>query len=229
MIRTSVLCALTSLLLAATGCQESPDQQRRAALDQGKLVAGPEPGFEAAYLADQKQVKLIQRTVPISYEPLDTFRAQAAAKARSGTSAQPSAKPDVAADAGKKGLFGRLKNALTEKVGAAAALLPGGAPAATATPQAETTDPDGSDDEPPDDENLDGGDNEPPDHEDPDGEDEDPLDDDDDELLDDDADDAELEDDADEEELDDEDDEDGDEEPDDDEQDDGEDDEEDEI
>jgi hypothetical protein len=197
MIRTSVLCALTLLLLAATGCEESPDQQRRAALDQGKLVRGPEPGFEAAYLADQKQVKLIQRTVPISYEPLDTFRARAAAQARSGTSVQASGKPGVAAE--KKGLFGRLKNALAEKIGAATTLSPGGAPAVAATPQAETIDPDDSAAEAPD------------------GEDDELLDDEDGELLDDDEDD---------EELDDEDDEDGDEKPDDDEQDDGEDDEE---
>jgi hypothetical protein len=240
MIRTSVLCALTSLLLAAAGCQESPDQPRRAALDQGKLVSDPEPGFEAAYLADQKQVKLVQRTVPISYEPLDTFRARAGAKARSSASAQASGMPDAGEK--KKGLFGRLKNALAEKVGAATTLLPGGAPAAAATPQAETIDPDDSaggapDDEDPDDEddeslddedlddqddeNLDDGDNEQPADEDPDGEDEEQLDDEDDEQP------AS----ADDEELDDEDDEefDGDEEPEDDGQDDQEDGDEDEI
>lgn len=127
MIRTGLLCTLAGLLFVSAGCRKPDEEAQHAVVAQGELMPSARPGFAAAYVADQKQVKMVERTV--SYEPLETFRSRAAAKDSEEASSDMKpreAKRAKAEPVKKKGLFGRFKAALTDKVGSVSQGLGGG-------------------------------------------------------------------------------------------------------
>ncbi|HKQ48120.1 MAG TPA: hypothetical protein VJZ71_08635 [Phycisphaerae bacterium] len=88
MLRKLPLYAICLFAAAPFACTKSEDDLRPAQRAAGGLMPDTDPKFEAEYVADQSQVKLVApRTV--SYEPLDTFRGKA----------EPAAKADAPADA----------------------------------------------------------------------------------------------------------------------------------
>jgi hypothetical protein len=151
MIRNSLMCVLSCLTLALVGCAKSSEPQR-AETAKGGLMPAAEPGYEAVYVVDQKDVKLAGAR-EVSSDPLSGFRERnaEAAKAREEASAskrvakvepaakkaEPSAKDaeepaqqepvekkvaKKASPSGKPGLIKRLKSAALGKLG----LVPGG-------------------------------------------------------------------------------------------------------
>jgi len=138
MIRAFVSCACVGLFLFATGCQKSTPEPQGAVVAKAGLMPVGDGRAEALYVADQKQVKMIERTV--SYEPLDTYITQnaAAEEAKKATLAKEQkaeqgdegkvAKEDVKADvkeagakkavaktgksSGKGGLISKMKKKL---------------------------------------------------------------------------------------------------------------------
>lgn len=93
------------IALAISGCTKSEDDVRKAqrATPDLRLMPANDPKFEAEYVADQSQVKLVAaRTV--SYEPLETFRGKAKSRSSDEETApddeQPKAKENAANKAG---------------------------------------------------------------------------------------------------------------------------------
>jgi hypothetical protein len=153
MMRNALLCVLSGLTLALVGCAKSSEPPQRAETAQGGLMPVEEPGFEAAYVADQKEVKLATAR-DVSTEPLDTFRERNAEAAKAQEQAdearkvkrvekaadakkspkaakesdKPAEKATVAKKAprsGKPGLFSRMKDAAIGKLAPAAGLVQG--------------------------------------------------------------------------------------------------------
>ncbi len=128
--------AVVGVLLVVGGCQKSEEPPQKAVVAVNGLMPTASVGLPAAYVADQKQVKMIERTV--SYEPLDSFMKQnAERKAKMFAPviqvAKPKAPKAVAAKGGQKpekkgGLFSKLKNGVAEKVMGIAGGLGGGLP-----------------------------------------------------------------------------------------------------
>lgn len=86
MLRKLLICAICLFVAAPFACTKSEDDLRPAQRAAGGLMPDNDPKFEAEYVADQSQVKLVApRTV--SYEPLDTFRGKAESAARSDDAA----------------------------------------------------------------------------------------------------------------------------------------------
>lgn len=67
------ISVLVLVLLAAGGCAKSDDSGNRAERAVGGLMPGATPQYEAAYVVDPSQAKLLPART-ISYEPLETFR-----------------------------------------------------------------------------------------------------------------------------------------------------------
>ncbi|MBN2559577.1 MAG: hypothetical protein JXQ75_01415 [Phycisphaerae bacterium] len=130
MIRTGLSSLLAGLLLVAVGCQKAEEEPQHAVIAKDALMPPADPSFEASYVADQKQVKLVDRDV--SFEPLDSFRSQAAGEDEELTSAKKPDKPKSPKDTKKKGLFGRLVGKLSDTVSTATAgvgtMVGGGGP-----------------------------------------------------------------------------------------------------
>lgn len=73
MPRPFFIFALVAIGFCSVGCTKSDDDVKKAQRATAGLMPAEEPKFEAEYVADQSQVKLVAaRTV--SYEPLETFR-----------------------------------------------------------------------------------------------------------------------------------------------------------
>ncbi len=109
MIRTSFLCALVGVLYVGVGCEKSQEPPRRATVAKGNLMPGPTSGFDRAYVVDQKQVKLIEREV--EYTPLSELRGSNSGSPRK-----------TEGGSKKKGLFGRIKQKMVDRVAGAANL-----------------------------------------------------------------------------------------------------------
>ena len=153
MIRNSLGFVLIGLAFGVVGCAKSNEPPQRAQTALGGLMPAEQPGFDAAYVSDQKDVK-IAGPREVSYDPLSSFREKnaEAAKAKAGATkakyADPSEETAKAADApkagkdpgkspdkakvakksprsGKPGLVSRMKNAALGKLGPAAGLLQG--------------------------------------------------------------------------------------------------------
>lgn len=160
MIRHGLFCVLLGLGLILVGCTKSSEPQRAETAKQG-LMPAEEPGFDAVYVMDQKDLKLAGPR-QVSYDSLDTFRAAAAAKAKeqeveqapkaeraaaaSGEEAAPVDKAAAGkAPSGKKSnLFKRMKSSVLGKVAPVSGLVPGGgrapaggAPGASGKPPAK--------------------------------------------------------------------------------------------
>lgn len=115
---SSLACALSVLLSLPIGCQKNDGNSQEAVLPQGGLMPIAGPAYDPMYFADQKQVKLIERTV--TYGDFDEFvaknaeaeaRSQAAleAKTKKPEETTQTTKGETEDKGTKEGLLGRLK------------------------------------------------------------------------------------------------------------------------
>ncbi len=131
--------AVLSGVVVVAGCQRSEEPPRKAVVAINGLLPAVSAEVPLIYVADQKQVKAVERTV--SYEPLESFmKANAERKAKQLapviTLAKPKPPKAVAAKAGKgspkpakkNGLFSKLKSGLAGKVMGIAGAVSGGVP-----------------------------------------------------------------------------------------------------
>lgn len=87
MIRNTLVPVLSVLMLVLVGCAKSSEPPQRAETAKGGLMPAEEPGFEAAYVADQKEVKLATAR-EVSYDALSTFREKNAEAAKAKEAAE---------------------------------------------------------------------------------------------------------------------------------------------
>ncbi len=79
MLRQVLIFSFTLLAIAMTSCTKSEDDLRKAQRETASLMPDNDPKFEAEYVSDQSQVKLVAAR-NISYEPLDSFRGKSKSK-----------------------------------------------------------------------------------------------------------------------------------------------------
>lgn len=155
MLRLHSICLTIGLALVLSGCTKSSEPPPRAETAKSGLMPAEEPAFDPTYVADQKDVKLVTAR-EVSYEPLDTFRQQAAEAREKEENAKVGKTPKIeggdegqdegesaakTASAKKKtktggGLFSKMKKAALGELSSVGNVLPGGGAAGGPKPDA---------------------------------------------------------------------------------------------
>jgi hypothetical protein len=113
MIRKLLVGVFAGLSLIMVGCTKSSEPPRRAETAKKGLMPAQEPGFDAAYLVDQKDVKLAAAR-EVSYEPLDTFREQAAAREQTREASRAAKPAEASAEASSPDTGEGVESAVAE-------------------------------------------------------------------------------------------------------------------